>query len=434
MQPKNKKILKIILIILTIILIGLLIWLFLLKDIISPRVDPSDDPSQIVEPPRPGGIVPEPPISPITPPQTDIPTLGTPGTPSTPGVGLPAFTPTDLISGYASLLFEPTLRRVSNEPIAGSVIFNKGGRQFIRFTDRATGHIYETDAEIINLNKISNTTVPKIYEAIWQGSGEGAVYRFIRPNGNIASFAGTIRETGNGEFRGQFLPDNISSLSVSKTDSALLYVEKNLSGFGSLIIASFFGNNKNELWTSPLSEWLPIFSKNGTPALVSKASETSPGSLVVFNRQGSIREYLVSGIYGLSSSLSPNSTRAIYSDSRSKPIRLWLKVSGESPRAIGLKTLGEKCAWQNEKIVFCAIPETLPTGEYPDEWYQGVISFKDEIYVIDVDSGVFNQLINLSRASGSNFDVDLIEVSENGKFLTLRNKNDLILWSLQILP
>jgi len=44
--------------------------------------------------------------------------------------------------------------------------FERGGRTFIRFIDRATGNILETDPETLQQTRVSNTTIPKVYEAI----------------------------------------------------------------------------------------------------------------------------------------------------------------------------------------------------------------------------------------------------------------------------
>lgn len=422
----KKRILQIILVVLIIILIGLLIWFFLRPqtDITAPEPGTGEP---IIETPGGGGTIPETPL-----PGTGGETGGETGGISTPTPETPTPSTGSISYGNLSLLFKPILRQVSTEPIAGSTIFNKGGRQFIRFTDRATGHIFETDAEIIKLSQITNTTVPKVYEAIWQKNGEGAIYRYLRSNGNIASFAGTIRTSGGGEFRGQFLEDNISGLAVSEGDNSLLYFLTNNLGQNSLVSSSFFGTNKSIIWSSPLSEWLPIVSQNGNLAVISKASGTSQGSLITLDKSGNIKNYLLTGIYGLSASISPDATGAIYSSSKTSDINLWVKNKDSSPKNLLLKTLGEKCVWRDSVYVFCAIPENIPSGEYPDDWYQGTKSFKDEIYLINTDTGVVNYLINLSREANVDFDVDLMGVSPDKRFLTLRNKNNLILWSLQV--
>ena len=45
---------------------------------------------------------------------------------------------------------------------------------------------------------------------------------------------------------------------------------------------------------------------------------------------------------------------------------------------LGLKTLPEKCIFNKfGSALYCAVPKQVPAEEYPDSWYQGVVSFDD---------------------------------------------------------
>src|SRR5690606_28868896 len=64
--------------------------------------------------------------------------------------------------------------KLSDAPVAGAVAFTRDGRTAVRYTDRATGHIIESilpgeeaGEESVIKTKITNSTIPKIYEAIF---------------------------------------------------------------------------------------------------------------------------------------------------------------------------------------------------------------------------------------------------------------------------
>ena len=99
---------------------------------------------------------------------------------------------------------------------------------------------------------------------------------------------------------------------------------------------------------------------------------------------------------------------------------------------LGLKTLPEKCVWslKEKGIIFCAVPFTLDSADYPDDWYRGKISFKDAIFKINYLTGE-NKVVGEEILT---LDFDAINpfLSSDEKYLFFTNKKDSALWSLKM--
>jgi peptidoglycan hydrolase-like protein with peptidoglycan-binding domain len=79
----------------------------------------------------------------------------------------------------------PDLRQISVNPTAGAVSFRTSdGVLVIRLVDRATGHVFETTDVTLALQRISNTTIPKVHEAVWSNKNS-VVLRHLMEDGEI---------------------------------------------------------------------------------------------------------------------------------------------------------------------------------------------------------------------------------------------------------
>jgi len=70
-----------------------------------------------------------------------------------------------------------------------------------------------------------------------------------------------------------------------------------------------------------------------------------------------------------------------------------------------LSTIAEKCVWgtTSKTTLYCAIPNSIRAGSYPDNWYQEVIGFSDSLYKIDVVKGTVTKLVNFTETYNQNF-------------------------------
>jgi hypothetical protein len=372
------------------------------------------------------------PVTPPTAPPTTIPTTPGGGAPVTP----PAVTPPS--GGILPGVFKPILRQITTVPTAGGIVFDKNGKPTVRYIERAKGNVYETDAASIKAIRQSNTTIPQIYEAFWNKSGSGVIARFLKEGDNIQTFDAIVvpGTGGQGELRGEFLSANIKNLVVSPSGNQIFYLVEVPSGLVG-IAASFDGGKKVQVFDSPLREWVADWPKENTVTVTSKAGAGSDGLLIFINTGTGKSDVILAGLKGLTTLTNSDASKVLYSVSSQNSLRTSLfSVADKSSAFFPLAALPEKCVWSQlqKNTIYCTVPETLPSANYPDDWYQGTVSFRDELWKIDTATGNSQFIMNLGDQSRTDFDAINLSLNSKENYLLLTNKNDLTLWEVQLAP
>ena len=116
----------------------------------------------------------------------------------------------------------PVLRQLSSTPVAGVSASSTASSTVVRYIDKGTGHIYETSDLTNEIKKISNTTLPKIYESYWNKNLNAFVLRYLRDESDtISNFYAELRTTGTStsetpyEIKGRYLSPDINQVAVS---------------------------------------------------------------------------------------------------------------------------------------------------------------------------------------------------------------------------
>jgi hypothetical protein len=144
---------------------------------------------------------------------------------------------------------------------------------------------------------------------------------------------------------------------------------------------------------------------------------------------------IIGGINGLTTKTNSTATDVLYSDSiRGNPKLYLYNIKKTESKLLPWNTLPEKCAWSktDTKIIYCAVPKTFPVGDYPDSWYQGLVNFTDDIWMINTDTMSSSLIYDIQKETNLNIDVIDPQVGENDDFLFFSNKTDLTLWSLSL--
>jgi hypothetical protein len=112
-----------------------------------------------------------------------------------------------------------------------------------------------------------------------------------------------------------------------------------------------------------------------------------------------------------------------------------INVKTGNKTILNIATLADKCAWSpiSTSTVYCAVPNTVPKATYPDDWYQGKISFSDSMWRVEVNTNSSQEIFNPVTTEGQS-DMDIVDISINNKADTLlfKNKKDQTLWSYDI--
>jgi hypothetical protein len=80
---------------------------------------------------------------------------------------------------------------------------------------------------------------------------------------------------------------------------------------------------------------------------------------------------------------------------------------------------------KEKTVIFCAAPQAIPEGIYPDDWYKGKTSFNDALWRIDISSGETEQLFAPEFEIGSSMDMIKLYLNQKETVLLFTDKKDM---------
>lgn len=324
--------------------------------------------------------------------------------------------------------FIPQLRQVYENPISGfyTEFDDEDETNLIRFVDRSSGHIYETTTDNLDSERISNTTILGVQEAVWLNL-DNVILRYFGESGALKSFYASITDEEGGGLEGSFLDDNIKQ--IVPLTSRIFYTIDAVDGLYG-VISQYDGSRDSVVFESRLKDWFVERPTTGYATFTTKASNYSKGYMYLFN----FNTYGFSKIIDETRSLTTLTDGEVEKVLVSKGLDLSIyDLSGELDLDINARTLSEKCVWSlDSNFVYCGIPKNISSGDYPDDWYKGKVSFDDNIYRIDVETGDMDLLVSPEDFVGENIDLINPQLTSNGEYLIFINKKDLSLWSLEL--
>jgi len=356
----------------------------------------------------------------------------------------------------------PLLRHITTTPIAGATAFDrvvattsviafKGAKPkvvniygtFLRYMDRATGQVFETATGTLISTKASITTFPQVYNALFDGSGNSLVLQKIlnTDQETITTYYGHINKTASSSADGTLstvpLSNSIGFIAEDPAEKEIFSLVKNSSNGSQGIISNLDGSGKAVAWSSPLGEWLSSWPNENEILLTTKPSANVVGYSYLLNPSTGKFTNFIGYIPGLTVLASPDLSLALVgqSDVSDNSLDLSLfKPASHSTQPFFLKTLPEKCVWSNKNssVLFCAVPESIPSATYPDDWYKGLVSFSDSIWKINLTTGEANRVGPLADLSGQDIDATNLTLDSTEDYLLFTNKNDLTLWGLRL--
>lgn len=348
------------------------------------------------------------------------------------------------------------LVKVSSMPVAGYAVFQKErlrqseqGESLLktktefapalRYVDRATGNIYQTFTDNIKEEKLTNTTIPKVREAFFGLNGETVIMRYLKSDDRtIKTFLANLpkEKLGEGgtfvsEIRGIFLPDNITDLSLSPDTTKTFYL-LNANDVSSGIILNIKDNKKTQVFDSPFTEWRPSWSSEKAFILATKPSALAEGYAYSGEAGKKTLKKLLGKINGLTILPSGDGKTVLLSDSNLS-LNIYDIKTGEA-EPVGIRTQAEKCVWAKDGItLYCAAPKNAEAALYPDAWYQGEISFNDQIWKINAQTKKMEVVLDPPLLeNGAETDAIKLALDKNENLLFFVNKKDSFLWEFQL--
>ena len=260
--------------------------------------------------------------------RTTPPTPGGGGEFPPPGEELPPVVePPTVLPPSAPGAFEPILRQLSKVPVAGAVLGTKDGVVIVRYQERSVGNVYEIGAAGDGEKRLTNTTVSKVYEALWSKSGTALVSRYVREGGEaIESFSAEVKPNasgGDGQLVGTFLSRGLFDMAVSPAGNSLFYLQEESDGIAG-IRSDLAGGARIKLWGSPVKEWLVSWPAENKILLLSKPSAFADGMLLLLDPIKGGTSLLLRGIPGLTALMNPVKSEVLYSASPDSKLSLHL--------------------------------------------------------------------------------------------------------------
>lgn len=325
-----------------------------------------------------------------------------------------------------------TLAKIVDAPVAGYVIFEKEvststTETVVRFAEMGTGHLFELNLDQATSQRISNTTVPKTNEAVWSSGGDFVLLRYETEDKEgrrnfLAQISDSQRE--GVELDGNFLPDDIQNPAFAPTTNDLFYLRPTPQGADGLIYDAN-SNDTQLIFSTPIREWLSSWIDSENILMVTKPSADAGGIAYTVSISSGGFSKIVGSLEGLTATLFPQGEvffTTSLGNGLSNRIR---RPSGVED--LSITTLADKCT-RTSSLLLCAVPNTIPVGDYPDIWYQGRVSFEDSIWSI-TGEGVIEFYTQLTLNSET---IDAVSLSalENHNLLLFKNKKDHSLWLL----
>lgn len=335
------------------------------------------------------------------------------------------------------------LTQIYKTPTSGSVFFTRNNTQVLRFIDRANGNAYEfiPETNLTDPSRITNTTIPKIQESIWSSNGNNLVLRYLDDNTDaIVSFTAktnlSTTTTGiSGQMIGSFLQSNIKQLAINPSGNKIFSLLNDVNGNRSIgIFSSLDGSNKVQSFSSPLSDLNISWPKDNIITFATKPTYEKPGYLFFYNTQNNSFTKIIGGAAGMTTLTNGDASLVAYSFTQNNlPNLNVFDVKNNVRKTVQFYDLADKCVWgqNNKTMLYCSAPKNIQPGNYPDIWYQGLISFSDNLWQINTETGE-TKLLYETNNTNENIDGYNMVISADDKYIAFQNKNDLSLWLLNL--
>ncbi|MFA6315492.1 MAG: hypothetical protein WC648_03960 [Candidatus Paceibacterota bacterium] len=336
----------------------------------------------------------------------------------------------------------PTLRLLSNTPVGGYGALTTATTTIIRWVDRGRGNIFEVNTLKNDVVTLSNTVLPRVYDSIW--------------NTNLTAFIGTLISSDSSKtttlyaelqkqtiptsttpfsLKGKNISDSLIGYAVSPNGNQIfLMINENEKGIG--YTANFDGSRMTRIFDTPMTEVNVEWPETNTIAITTKGISSQPGFLYFVNPKTGVWKKILGPVYGLSTRTSHDAKYVIVSASGSNNDVLTgiYNVTKSANTDAVVRTLADKCSWGNfyKKLVYCAVPSKPTSGVYPDAWYRGTLSLVDKIWQIDAETNEVNLISSIVDESDRVIDAFNLGTDNKDQFLFFVNKNDLSLWSLDL--
>jgi hypothetical protein len=237
-----------------------------------------------------------------------------------------------------------------------------------------------------------------------------------------------------GSITGDFITPNLNQLVADPTGKSLFgLMINNNETYG--VSLSSTGSSEKQIFNSPVLDWNISWPKESVITMTTKPSYKYKGYLFFFNPQTGSMSRIIGDMVGLSTVTNSDASLVAYSTSNGNSFSFNVyDVKNETNKNIQANTLADKCVWgiEDNTMLYCAIPNVITASNYPDAWYQGLVSFSDNIWSINTNTGETKLLYQVGINENAQIDVINPMISPDDQYISFMNKNDLSLCLINI--
>lgn len=349
-------------------------------------------------------------------------------------------------------LFDINKNRKRNDKIDDRGVYSE-----IRYVAIKNNHVYSTYDFTLQENRISNTSILKIFDAQFFDKNNFIV-RYRNNFGNNKTYSISLRDKTDIEveeekiknkdsfdpyqkkFQGVFFPDSIENIYINQKSNKVFYTtyqnsdgEKDGNLYG--ITATKGAEVKKEIFVSEIKEWDFDFSSSEKILANTKASAQTYSIPFVINIQTGVMNQIQKSKIALQTKPNNNFSKFLFSykdDEGKQNISIKVNSKNGQEDILNIATFAEKCVWSKDNItVYCAVPTGIISRDQPDNWYKGRNYFRDDIYKINTKTGV-KEIVFDALLEEKNFDIIDLKIDDREKYLYWRNKPTDFAWSYEL--
>ena len=325
----------------------------------------------------------------------------------------------------------PQLTQVNKTPTAGAG-FISGTSTRLRFVERSTGFVFDVVPQTLALERLTNTLVPRTYEALIAKNGR-MVMRSVDESGApatiAASVAGTSTPEGLRSLAQKRLPDGIQSVVVSPGGDEIFYITEGPGG-GAGNKTTWDSEKEKPVFSSALAGWQAHWLSGDRIVIVQKPSDDTGGYAYTIGKDGALSP-LVRNIPGLTVLPHPTSSALLYGRSAGG-LSLFVQIKETTAGALlPIHTTANKCVWNplEELVAYCAVPQIQPPPNFLDKWHRGEIHTADAWWRVDASAASAELLLSPENTM---MDVENPTIDESGVYIAFTNAIDKSLWLLRV--
>ncbi len=332
----------------------------------------------------------------------------------------------------------PRLWHVTKSPIAGFG-FGPGGLT-VYIAERATGNILRAAPDTSSIQRLTNTLVPKVREALFSRSGD-VILRSTNDAGSVTTFAATIATTTvitststPNTLEGTYLPQNIVAIDAPNnqpTSKGIFFMTRLPEG-GSVGVSSLWkGTSIKKMVSLPLYQWRAQALSDGRVVLTQNAADDVVGYSFIVSPAG-VMKPLVGNLPGLTLTYHDTGDAFLYGVAGAGTLSLYVKAGTSNAVKLPIATTADKCVWAPGVglIAYCAVPTSAPASPYLTNWYGGATHTIDVWWKIEAAEGTAERFF--VPDTRTQYDVEDPATDETGSYLAWRNAADKSLWLLRI--